>query len=234
MLLPADAPDIPERLRLIASLDLAAIPEAATNLPLPPDGHLLLFAHIDVEECDASGEALYVPAGTPVTERPRNHGPASNHPWSDTDHLLHGELRLQYDVSLPDNSVLYDPARHPHAAELRRAWSQVRYEDWGRLKGTHLQIDGYSTDSYGEADPVTASASWAAEAAGEAGEAREAREAQDRGAGPWELPGPEDWALLAQWNGRIDGYVYWTIARKDVAARQFDRASVLGFFEGPL
>ncbi|MGW6054192.1 hypothetical protein [Streptomyces sp. NPDC055189] len=78
----------------------------------------------------------------------------------------------------------------------------MRYEDWAHLKGTHLQIDGYSTDSYGEADPITGSA---ALAAGE--------EAEETTASPWERPGPEDWALLAQWNGGIDGYVYWTIAR---------------------
>ncbi|MFD0431622.1 hypothetical protein ACFQ60_43725 [Streptomyces zhihengii] len=101
----------------------------------------------------------------------------------------------------------------------------MREEDWGRLAGTHLQLDGYSTDSYGEADPITGAAARAALAAGKAVPGT---------AGPWEQPGPEDWALLAQWSGHIDGYVYWPIARKDVAARQFDRAGVLGFFEGPL
>ncbi|MEU6676095.1 DUF1963 domain-containing protein [Streptomyces sp. NPDC046925] len=213
-MIPAGTTGLPERMELVASLDLAALPEGATSLPLPPDGRLLFFGHVDTEEYSATGRAVYVPAGVPVEERRAGHGEEPGQ-----------ELRLTFDVSLPDNEVLYERAEHPHAAELRRAWSDVRYEDWGLFKGSHLQMDGYSTDPYGEADPITASAILAARAAGEP---------EGRPAGPWEQQSPEDFALLAQWTGSIDGFVYWTIARKDVAARRFDRVTVLDFFEGPL
>jgi hypothetical protein len=216
VMLPADVPRLAESL-LIATLDLAALPEDATTLALPPDGRLLLFAEVDLDGWprEASGRVVYVPAGTPVEERPADDGYES------------AELRLRYDLSLPDNEVLIDPVEHPHAKELRQAWSEVRYEDWSLLGGIRLQIDGYSTDPYGEDDPITASALMAARRAGKP---------ESRRASPWARPRPEDWALLAQWHGvgLVDGDVYWTIARKDVKARRFDQVTVLGFFEGPL
>lgn len=163
---------------------------------------------------------MYVPVGTPLEEHPGDDG------------YDRAELRLKYDLSLPDNEVLSDPVAHPHARELRQAWSDVLYEDGHHRDGTHPQIDGYSRDSYGEDDPVTASAAMAARRAGEP---------EGRRADPWARPRPDDWALLAQWYGgaldfgdlRIGGDVFWTIARKDVEARCFDRATVLGCFEGP-
>ncbi|MFE2050659.1 hypothetical protein ACFXAS_19375 [Streptomyces sp. NPDC059459] len=62
--------------------------------------------------------------------------------------------------------MLIDPVEHPHAKEPRQAWSEVLYEDGHHRHETHLQIDGYSGDSYGEDDPVTASAAMAAGRAG--------------------------------------------------------------------
>ncbi|GGZ25949.1 DUF1963 domain-containing protein [Streptomyces nitrosporeus] len=219
-LLPGDAPGIPERQRLIADLDLAALPGDATGLPLPSSGRLLLFARFHAYDLDASGTAVYVPAGIPVEERhPADHRHEPDHGWEGVDLATGEELRLGYDVSLPDNEVLIDPAGHPHAGELRAAWSDVRYEDWGRLGGTRLQIGGYSTDPFGEDDPVTASA------------LRASGDPEGRRASPWARPRPEDWALLAQWNGLIGGFVYWTAARKDLAERRFDRAAVLACFD---
>jgi hypothetical protein len=219
-LLPADAPRLPAGLNPIAMLDLAALPDDATTLVLPPDGRLLFFARLHPDDLDASGRVMYVPAGTPLEEHPGDDG------------YDRAELRLRYDLSLPDNEVLIDPVAHPHAKELRQAWSDVLYEDGHHRHETHLQIDGYSRDSYGEDDPITASA---AMAAGRAGKPEGGR------ASPWARPRPDDWALLAQWYGgvldlgglRIGGDVFWTIARKDVEARRFDRATVLGCFEGP-
>lgn len=215
--LPADDLQLPAGLNLIAMLDLAALPDDATTLALPSEGRLLFFARLHTDDVphDASGRVVYVPAGTPVEVQPANDG------------YDRAELRLKYDISLPDNEVLIDPVEHPHAEELRQAWSEVRNEDWRGLDGIHLQIDGYSTDPYGEDDPITASALMAARRAGKQ---------ETRRASPWAPPGPEDWALLAQWHGvrLIDGDVYWTIARKDVHARRFDQVTVLGCFEGPL
>ena len=74
--LPAGFPDLPKRTCLIASLDLAALPADATTLPLPRDGALLLLARSHDDGLDAGGEAVYVPAGTPVEERPLDSGRA--------------------------------------------------------------------------------------------------------------------------------------------------------------
>lgn len=54
--------------------------------------------------------------------------------------------------------------------------------------------------------------------------------------GPWEAPrAGNQVVLLAQWYGGalVDGSVYWTAARRDLAAGRFGAVSVLGFFEGP-
>jgi hypothetical protein len=219
-LLPADAPRLPARLKLIAMLDLVSLPDDATTLALPPDGRLLFFAALHPDDLGASGRVMYVPAGTPLEQHPGGDG------------YERAELRLKYDLSLPDNEVLIDPVEHPHAKELRRSWSDVLYEDGHHRDETHLQIDGYSRDSYGEDDPITASAAMAARRAGKP---------EGRRAGPWARPSPDDWALLAQWYGgvldfgtmRVGGDVFWTVARKDVRARRFDEVTVLGCFEGP-
>ncbi|MBT2413328.1 DUF1963 domain-containing protein [Streptomyces sp. ISL-12] len=219
-LLPTAHPELPQRTYLIASLDLAALPSDATTLPLPSDGRLLLFARSYDDGLDADGEAVYVPAGTPVGQRPLAPGYASDDAWAGLEEGLRsagGELRLRHDVSLPDNASLFDPAEHPRAEDLRDAWREVQYEDRQDAGTSHLQLDGYSSDPYRETDLVTASAWQAARKTGQA-------------------PRPADWALLAQWHGaaHIDGDVYWTIRKRDAAAGRFDAVTVLGFFEGPV
>lgn len=80
LLLPAGAPD--PWYPLVASIDLAALPEDATDLPLPPGGRLLLFAFPDTE---TDGEAVYVPADAAVEERKPNPyvEPLPGHPRSE-------------------------------------------------------------------------------------------------------------------------------------------------------
>ncbi|MFF7553796.1 DUF1963 domain-containing protein [Streptomyces olivaceus] len=228
-LLPADAPVLPPRTYLIASLDLGALPEDATTMHLPRDGSLLLFARSYEYGLEAGGEAVYVPAGTPVEERRLDSGYAADDPWSGLESRLAeaGELRLSHDLSLPDNEVLFDPAEHPHAGNLRAAWADVAYEDRPLRGKGHLQLDGYSWDPYGEADVLTGAAEIAA---------RQAGEPPTTPADPWEEPRPEHFALLAQWYGEahVDGQVYWTAARADLSAHRIDRTSVHGFFEGPM
>jgi hypothetical protein len=63
--LPLDAPG--PGFPFIASLDCAALPREATDLPLPSDGHLLFFA--DPDEMDDEGAVMYIPAGTAAEER---------------------------------------------------------------------------------------------------------------------------------------------------------------------
>ncbi|WP_223190643.1 DUF1963 domain-containing protein [Nonomuraea terrae] len=130
LMLPADVTDPRRGQHLIASIDLAALPEDATGLPLPPDGRLLLFAH-------------------------------------------------------PDGLA--------------------------------------AIDEYGELDPVTSSATWAAKS-----------EEQGIRPGTGERANPADWVLLAQWLPAISGlegaFVHWAIRRQDVGARRFDRVYVTMFF----
>ena len=57
---------------LIATIDLAALPREATDLPLPSDGQLLLFGYPEGDNHYTQGSALYVPAGVAVEEAPKD------------------------------------------------------------------------------------------------------------------------------------------------------------------
>ncbi|MFH8972751.1 hypothetical protein [Streptomyces sp. NPDC017890] len=210
---PSDAPEFEH---LVATLDLAALPEDATNLPLPADGRLLLFAWPGLESSEddtcSSGHAVYVPAGIAVEERKveYHYGPDHELGGVDFDGELRGELRVKYDVSLPDyGNFGGDPLldEHPRAGELRRVWSDVRADGYWH-KGPQLQIGGYALDAEGWGDPVRQ----CAYAAGVDG------------------PRRGDWALLAQWHpGMYDlesVTMYWAISEDDLLARRFTPARV--------
>ncbi len=200
----SDDPDGSCEHQLIATLDLAAIPPEATDLPLPPDGRVLLFANIELDDVVLSGGAVYVPAGTPVEERKvsLDYEPYEYDSPEDLDDELRrtGDLRLIHGVGLPscpvEDEVL---ARHPHAKTLQDVWSEQSDE------GGEWQIGGYAADFDGYGDPAPASASL---------------EEGVRGTSP------EDWVLLAQWIGVPMGVLYWTITRQDLEARRFDRVVV--------
>ncbi|MFJ4438225.1 hypothetical protein [Streptomyces sp. NPDC088923] len=189
--------------QLIVTLDFATVPEGATDLPLPPDGKVLLFANADLEP-EPEGGAVYVPAGAPVEEREvsLNHyvyeyGTPEK---LDADLRRTGDLRLVPGVSLPttppEDEML---ARHPHAEALREIWSEQTDG------GGEWQLGGHADnfDDYG--DPVAASAY------------------AEAGKGPAD---PADWVLLAQWAGFPMAILYWTIPRQDLAAGRFDRVVV--------
>ncbi|MFW6692202.1 hypothetical protein [Streptomyces sp. MAR4 CNX-425] len=214
LMLPPDVPTPGDRFRsrgeehredhqLIVTLDLSAVPAGATDLPLPPDGSLLLFANVDLEPWPAGG-AVYVPAGVPVEERESSPGYEvyEYDTPEELDSVLRGtgELRLTYGVSLPttppDDGTL---ARHPHADTLRDVWS-------GQTDGGgEWQVGGHAAnfDDYG--DPVAGSAY-----------PEEGERTTD----------PGEWVLLAQWAGFPMSILYWTITRQDLAARRFDRVAV--------
>jgi hypothetical protein len=218
LMLPPDVldPEYP----LFASFDLAALRQDATDLPLPPDGRLLLFGCPEAgswgSECPL-GSAVYIPAGTTVEERWLDFSEYGDSGYQEASELQ-GELRLRYDISLPDHDDIIDTVEHPYAAELREVWGEVRGEGLKVIDWDRLQIGGYATDcSLG--DPVTSSAVWAA---------RTERDGLRPGSG--EATRPEDWVLLAEWHPPIYGWedatYYWSIRRQDVAARRFDRAYV--------
>jgi uncharacterized protein DUF1963 len=234
VLLPADAPD--PAFPLVASIDCAALPEAATDLPLPRDGRLLLFAFPEMpyDCCGTVGEVRYVPAGADVVERPTDDCFWSE--GSDYQEAVEicaaypqGPLHLTTDVSLPYHawvdstgpSVITTLPGHPHSEELRDVWGDT----WEAVASEGpLQMGGYADQECVDTDPVVTAAQFAAEA-----------ERKGSRPGPGTDPGDaSDWVLLADWHPGIEGRegatIHWAIRRDDLAARRFDRAHATFFW----
>ncbi|MFJ9004417.1 DUF1963 domain-containing protein [Streptomyces canus] len=211
----------------VASIDLAALPADATDLPLPSDGHLLLFAYPeDFGDRESMGSAVYVPAGTTVEERDKE-----GWAWFENDdeyqevfaQFPQETLRATVDVSLPYHYWVEIPEEprwvplpgHPHSEELAHVWAET-HDDIA--SSGRLQLGGYADQEAVDTDPV-GTAVWCA--------------VQEAAAGRWGGGEPvsddlADWVLLAEWNPWIDGLegatVHWSIQRADLAARRFDRA----------
>ncbi|MGW9411863.1 DUF1963 domain-containing protein [Streptomyces diastaticus] len=220
LMLPVDVPD--PWCELAATVDLAALPAGATDLDLPADGNLLLFADPDPDGIGEEnlGTALHITAGTPVEER----RPDLNPGWrnvSDETNFPEGPLHLRAAVSLPFHTSLYDPRspfdcrtlpEHPRARELRDAWTALPH---GGIH-TGIQLGGYAADENDVEDPSVAAG-------------REAARREKRGERSPAEPGvrPEDWVCLAQWEHSLRGleaaFYSWSISRQDLAARRFDR-----------
>ncbi|NEC68822.1 DUF1963 domain-containing protein [Streptomyces sp. SID9727] len=222
LLLPADTRDPGHP--FVASVDLAALPAAATDLPLPPDGQLLFFALLETRENTSMGTVIHVPADAAVTPRDRcAWGPAN---IAEDDRVFasypEGPLRARTDVSLPhhqfvvplgEEEAVYLPG-HPRCSELVEIW-----EDTKDLiaPSAQMQIGGYADEEIVEFDPVDIAASLAAQAVD---------------AGHWDGPvsaDVADWVLLADWYAGRDvekregATVHWVIQREDRAARRFER-----------
>ncbi|MFI1207186.1 DUF1963 domain-containing protein [Streptomyces sp. NPDC020802] len=224
LMLPADIPDPSHP--FVASIDLAALPADATDLPLPPDGRLLLFAFPETAgDSETMGSVVYVPVGTAVTERDRD-------AWNSFDFedyaamfkaFPQGPLRATADVSLPWHHAVERAERpgsgplpgHPRSEELVAAWGRTRSDI---APEGPLQIGGYADEEAICTDPVSVAVSRAVRAAE---------------AGGWDGPvsaDVSDWVLLADWYAGMDvegwesSTVHWVIQREDLAARRFDRA----------
>ncbi|MCX5241552.1 YwqG family protein [Streptomyces prunicolor] len=244
LLLPADAPD--PWYPLLATLDCAALPEETTGLQLPPDGRLLFFGFPEMTYYGSTaGEVVHIPEGTPVEERNTKY-PCVYGEEGDTffdgatlavyEQFPQQELRLAPDVSLPHHFLAPSPEGgdetltlpgHPHAWDLAEAWDETY---GGIVVDGPLHIGGYASHECTETDPVT-------DAAAEAERARRHEaEATPGSADATELPAPEEWTLLAQWdiglNGREGSTLHWVIPRQDLAEHRFDRAHV-SFFWNP-
>ncbi|GAA1726887.1 DUF1963 domain-containing protein [Isoptericola hypogeus] len=131
--LPEDEP-VPD-LPFLASIDLAAVPPDATDLPLPTDGTLLFFADTsDLAPMRRRGwsRLVHVPAGTPVSER----GPGDEQPRQ--VHQAH-DLHLEIDPSLPNRGDHYSEG-FEHGDELGEVWWDIAGEV---QKGGPVQIGGY-------------------------------------------------------------------------------------------
>ena len=228
LLLPADVPDPVHP--FVAAIDLAALPSGATDLPLPRDGQLLLFA---VPEDDGDpvsrGTAVYVPVGTAVVER-------DPHTWNEWDYdesmfeeFPQGPLWAVTDVSLPYHHAHRVRGErgagpipgHPRAEDLVEVWESTR--EAITADGT-LQIGGYADEEAIYTDPLDAVVRRAVGAV-----------AAGNSEGPVS-DDPADWVLLADWHAGadVDGWesasVHWGIQRDDLTARRFDRTFAQVFY----
>jgi hypothetical protein len=217
LLLPPEMPD--PYYPFLASVDCAALPREATDLPLPPDGHLLLFAFAaDEYGLGGGGQAAYVPSGTRAAGRAEKHK-ATEFNDQETqeqvrdilDQYPRGDLRLTINVSLPSYGDSDVPdyfcgsllREHPRAGELARVWHDVR----GRVADRGpLQLGGYPTDEYGGDGFVR-------ESSGE---------------------NKDEWVLLADWHTAIEGVegltIHWPVRWPDLAARRFDQVDATVFW----
>jgi hypothetical protein len=201
-MLPADVPH--PRFTFVASIDCAALPTEATDLPLPPAGHLLFFADPERSwENLPGGTVVYVPAGATVAEKAFDYSP------DPADEPLPGQtLRVAVDPSLPNREG--STPEHPRGDELGKLWWNLSDDITG---SGPLRIGGYPwVWNY---DPVE-------------GAREEAAESNGVSSGP---PEDEDWVLLATGDatyvpGLEAGLANWVIRRSDLAARRFDRVEV--------
>lgn len=210
---------------LIATIDLAALPREATDLPLPSDGQLLLFGYPEGDNHYTQGSALYIPAGVAVEEVPKaeeekvaeEEGEEEEEDEEDEEDeeflqvcqdFPQGDIHLTINVSLP----LHTPEHlNPELIAHWQSKANARTE-WG-----DMQIGGYATavDYGGNDGPLGVVARYAAKA---------------ERAGNWHGPSPsphaEDWVLLAEYlcssEMRPSGAaLYWGIQRDDLAAQRF-------------
>ncbi|KEG39112.1 MULTISPECIES: DUF1963 domain-containing protein [Streptomyces] len=216
----------------VASIDLAALPAGATDLPLPPDGRLLFFAWPEGEYPDSAGQVVYVPAGATVTERDKhtswNPGDVDEY-RAMFDSYPQGPLRARIDVSLPYHSHVTPPGErhsvpvpgHPRAEELVEVWEEVQDDI---APSGPFQLGGYADEEAVYVDPVETAVETVAQAVK---------------SGSWDGPvssDPADWVLLADWYAGEDvrlwegSTVHWVIQREDLAARRFDRAFATVFW----
>jgi hypothetical protein len=137
LLLPADTPDPAHP--FVASIDLAALPAGATDLPLPSDGCLLLFAFPEIAaDPEVTGSVVYVPIGTTVAERDKHAW--NSFEWEDATAMFEGfpqgPLRATANVSLPWHHAVELPAEPCHLHRPgRRCRIQGREGHGSRLAG---------------------------------------------------------------------------------------------------
>ncbi|MFD7918392.1 DUF1963 domain-containing protein [Streptomyces sp. NPDC059740] len=124
----------------VASVDCAALPRDALDFPLPDDGHLLFFGNLDepVWDEDKEGQVVYVPAGTPTTERQ----PDEEHAEFVTDPFpLHGHL--DWNMPTPDHDVVNSDE------ERSELWEEYDYDLWIDNSGAgELTLGGYSCPAF--------------------------------------------------------------------------------------
>ncbi|MER6075338.1 hypothetical protein ABT187_42485 [Streptomyces sp. NPDC001817] len=109
-------------------VDLAALPPGVTGLPLPADGHLLLFSGTDVHGIggQVSDAVLYVPAASPTTPSLLEHSRREPYRPRELRTVWH-----QPSAQMPENFALDRWGEFPEdeqfelADELADTWAHV-------------------------------------------------------------------------------------------------------------
>jgi uncharacterized protein YwqG len=182
----------------LASVDCAALPPDALDIPLPADGHLLFFANRhdpswDVDRADKDGRVVYVPAGTATAERSAPEG--ANESEGEADHA--GEpfaLRGHVDWNMPGDGS-FDAVCGDEERERLFEEHELGYLD--DSTAGELTLGGYAC-------PVQ----------------------DDPCHGRWPDGDDEAWLLLAQATYGFtgiphQGVAFWLIRREDLAERNF-------------
>lgn len=225
------APELPEDwawpvwedhgpLAFVASLDCAALPAGALDIALPADGTLSFFyfdgqlddgcavVHPGEPASWAGARVLYVPAGTPVAERP---APEGIRPCPEVPLTARAETTAPY----PWHPVVY--REFAPMGDDHPVWGEdFRAALWEHARGTEHRIGGHATPVQDEVETEVAHGVL--------------------GGPPWDDPRIREealhWVLLAQVDTDDDagmmwgdcGALYWLIRPEDLAARRFDRA----------
>ncbi|MFD9791094.1 YwqG family protein [Streptomyces sp. NPDC059070] len=207
-------------LSFVAGVDCSVIPGRALDIPLPADGSLLFFyfdgqidagdAYVSPGEPDtwAGARLVYVPAGTPVTERAVPEG---------LDAYPEVPLTVRVEPTAPD---VWHPVMR--SALPKDALDDGWPEDFTDALYDHSSGSGHQIG--GHADPVQNPVE------------HEVAHGILGGNVAWDDPRvaeeAERWVLLAQFDTDDDadmmwgdcGTLYWLIRPQDLADRRFDRA----------
>lgn len=191
-MLPHDAPD--PSLPFIFSIDCASLPAGATDLPLPPDGHLLFFAEVGVGGESGDASTCYVPAGTPTGPRSSPEPTTMNTPYPERSLRMVGPGFSTSDGF--DGTGEYDNDRLGIDSMLEDIWGRATEPESGVY--SPIQLGGWNSSELPllleneDGDDWVDLASWVVEE-------EHAEEAVE------------------------SATFIWAIRRQDLAARRFDR-----------
>jgi hypothetical protein len=189
----------PVGMTYLATIDLAAIPAGSHDIKLPPDGHLLFFSEPDIAP---EAQVIYVPVGTPVTERELDEEAYSQERGR---FPLYGVREWDLPINREDSTIDIGESRYDEAVFRDIKWHLMGHND---CVGT---IGGYTDRSTG--------------GGGDHGLGSPGTETL---LGYLYL----DDDLAGEGFGRDGMMVGWVVADEDLEQRRFDRATTVSDFNG--
>ncbi|GAB3207781.1 DUF1963 domain-containing protein [Marinactinospora thermotolerans] len=180
-----------------ASVDCAALPAGALDLPMPTDGHLLFFASKDDptwadDSEDIEGRVVYVPAGTPTAERRPEEKYAG---YLDEPFPLHGHVA--WNLPGPGHDVIDSDE------ERAQIWEEFGDLGYDNSSAGELTLGGHASPIWD--DPCLPPYPGGDDT-------------------PWRLLAQAH--RPAREGSSNSGTVFWLIRPEDLAEGRFDRAKV--------